>query len=674
MSRTRGADDPAVTDSPDEPGDARSAKAPAADVTGATSPADVAGPAGPASPAGVPGTAARGAAPGAPPDAPQPRTAPATGVVVAVVTAVIALPIVVAAIAVRTPRWYPLVDLAQIEMRVRDVGSADPPLVGPIGRFFGYDTQGFHPGPLSFWLLAPVYRLLGASSWALQVSAATLNVAALAATVWAGHRRWGLRGALLVGAGLAVLMRAYGTVTLVYPWNPYMCVLFWALFLVCAWGVLCGDLPLLPVAVVAGTLCTQTHIAYVTLVGGVGLLVAGSLVLAHRRARGDRAARRRLVQWTVAAAALGTLLWAPVVAEQISADPGNVSIVVDSFRHPTDEPVGVTDAWRLLTQHLDVVALLAGDRGDAAASSAVGVALLVAWAVAALVAVRRGDRTLVRLHAVVAAALVLGFLSISRILGVPWFYLTLWALGTATLALVATVATVAPAVATAVTARWGGGRPDAFARVPYAALAVALLVPTSLLALDAPGTEDVDADVSDRLAQVVEPTVDAIEEGTVAGGAEGTYLVTWDDQTNLGGQGFGLMLELERRGYRVRAREEQRLGVRDHRVADPAECDAEIHLASGDAAIERARDRPGAREIARHDERTPAQLARYERLRTQVIETLRARSLDDLVPRVDQSLFGLGNDDRLPADLGPPVAAMAGLPQPVAVFTWELTP
>lgn len=670
MSRTRGADDPAVTDSPDEPGGARSADAPAADVTGPASPADVAGPA----PAGAPGTAARGAAPDAPPAAPLPRTAPAAGVVVAVVTAVIALPIVVAVIAVRTPRWYPLVDLAQIEMRVRDVGTADPPLVGPIGRFFGLDTQGFHPGPLGFWLLAPVYRLLGASSWALQVSAATLNVAALAATVWAGHRRWGLRGALLVGAGLAVLMRAYGTAMLVYPWNPYMCVLFWALFLVCAWGVLCGDLPLLPVAVVAGTLCTQTHIAYVTLVGGVGLLVAGSLVLADRRARGDRAARRRLVRWTLAAAALGALLWAPVVAEQISGDPGNISIVVDSFRHPTDEPVGVADAWRLLTQRLDVVTLVAGDRSDARPSSAVGVAMLVAWAAAAVFAVRRGDRTLVRLHAVVAATLVLGLLSISRILGVPWFYLTLWALGTATLALVATVATVAPPVAAAVTDRWGGGRPDPFARVPLAALGVALLVPTSLLALEAPGTEDADADVSARLAHVVEPTVDAIEEGTVAGGADGTHLVTWDDQTNLGGQGLGLMLELERRGYRVRAREEQRLAVRDHRVAGPGECDAEIHLASGDAAIERARDRPGAREIARHDERTPAELARYERLRTQVIGTLRARGLDDLVPRVDQSLFGLGNDERLPADLGPPVATMAGLPQPVAVFTWELTP
>ncbi|MDD9369571.1 MAG: hypothetical protein PV358_05625, partial [Acidimicrobiales bacterium] len=40
------------------------------------------------------------------------------------ITAVLAVPLVVAVIAVRTPPWYPLVDLAQIEMRVRDVGTS----------------------------------------------------------------------------------------------------------------------------------------------------------------------------------------------------------------------------------------------------------------------------------------------------------------------------------------------------------------------------------------------------------------------------------------------------------------------------------------------------------------------------------------------------------------------
>ena len=76
-----------------------------------------------------------------------------------------------------------------------------------------------------------------------------------------------------------------------------MPVLFWVLFLVCVWGVLCGDLPLLPVAVVTGSLCAQTHLPYVGLVGGLVLVMVVSLVRRDRRANGDAAARRRLRRW-----------------------------------------------------------------------------------------------------------------------------------------------------------------------------------------------------------------------------------------------------------------------------------------------------------------------------------------------------------------------------------------
>ena len=39
-------------------------------------------------------------------------------------TAVVVLPLLVALVALRTPRWYPLLDLAMTELRVRDVGTA----------------------------------------------------------------------------------------------------------------------------------------------------------------------------------------------------------------------------------------------------------------------------------------------------------------------------------------------------------------------------------------------------------------------------------------------------------------------------------------------------------------------------------------------------------------------
>ena len=68
----------------------------------------------------------------------------------------------------RSP-WYPVLDLAMTEFRVRDVFGRHTPLIGLPGRIGEYPNQGSHPGPLSFYLLAPTYRLLGSSSWALEV-------------------------------------------------------------------------------------------------------------------------------------------------------------------------------------------------------------------------------------------------------------------------------------------------------------------------------------------------------------------------------------------------------------------------------------------------------------------------------------------------------------------------
>jgi hypothetical protein len=647
---------------------------------------DSSGPEGAVATAGTADDVGTDREPGAGPDddgAAQPRPSPADGdgeggrrtlLTVAGATAVLAVPIVIALVAVRTPPWYPLVDLSQIEMRVRDVGTSHPPLVGLGGRIFGLDTQGSHPGPLGFYLLAPVYRLAGSSPWALQLSAATLNLAVLAATLWAVHRRWGMRGTLLFASGLAVLMRMYGTVILLYPWNPYMPVLFWMLFLVCVWGVLSDDVVLLPVAVLAGSLCAQTHLPYVGLVGGMGGVTVAALVVHHRRGRGDPAARRRLVRWTAGSLALGLVLWLPVVVEQLGGDPGNVSVIVDSLRHPTENAAGSGTAWALLTRHLDVVALLQGDRGDVLGNSSpwVGGGLLVAWAGAAVVAVRRlRDRTLVTLHAVVLAALVLGFVTISRILGTTWFYLTLWAFGTATLTLVAVVATALRAFSAFIERRDRRGLVARLRPASLVALGVAVLVPTALLARQAPDTEDVDAEVSHQLGEVIPDVAEAIDDGTVPGGDDATYLVSWADPVNLGGPGLGLMLELERRGYDARAAAPYELSVREHRVATAAEADAEIHVAVGTGAIEEARSRPGAVEVAYQNPRTDEEERVYAGLREDVIDALVAAGQEGLVPDVDHNIFRLAADDRLPDEAANPLFTMGRMPQPLAVYAWE---
>src|SRR5687767_4834438 len=126
----------------------------------------------------------------------------------------LAVPLLLALGALREPRWYPVLDLAQTEIRVRDVGTTQSPLVGLPGRIGAFGRNGSHPGPLSFFALAPVYRLFGATSWALRVSSVALSLVAMGTCLWISYRRAGLRLVLGMAVTLAVLARAYGAFTI----------------------------------------------------------------------------------------------------------------------------------------------------------------------------------------------------------------------------------------------------------------------------------------------------------------------------------------------------------------------------------------------------------------------------------------------------------------------------
>ena len=186
------------------------------------------------------------------------------------------------------PRWYPIGDLAQTELRVRDVFSSHPPLIGLAGRIGTLGHQGSHPGPLSFWALWPFYKLLGS----------TLTGPAGGHRLVEPHRRGhsscgspivGAAGgwSSAVGAVLALLLQAYGPSTLTEAWNPYLPVLWWFTFLVAVWSVLADDLPMLPVAVFAGSFCMQTHLSYVGLVPGLAALAVAGLARSLYVRRGD---------------------------------------------------------------------------------------------------------------------------------------------------------------------------------------------------------------------------------------------------------------------------------------------------------------------------------------------------------------------------------------------------
>ena len=582
-------------------------------------------------------------------------------------TAVVMLPLFVALGALRSPRWYPLLDLAMTEMRVRDVGTRHTPLVGLVGRLSSNGNQGSHLGPLSFWLLAPTYRVLGTSAWSLMVGVVLLNVTAVATTVWIALRRGGTALAVGVAAALAVLVHVYGTMVLTEPWNPYMPVLWWTLTLFALWAVACDDLPMLPVAIFAASFCLQTHISYAGVLAGFSAAAVAVFVLRAVQLRGDRPALRRLLGWTGLAVLLGVVLWLPPLIDQATGDPGNMSIVIDHFLDPEDEPIGVERGAELFAVHLDPMRFVAG-RQAISGSMLPAAVFVLAWAAAALATWRLVPASvthraaLLRLHGVIAVFLVFGFVSSTRILGFVWFYLTLWAWSLTMLITVALVWSAVLAVSGRV--RVPAGAP----RLGLAALLAALVGWTATFAVDAVDAEPTQAVYSSILAEFTEAATAAIDGGDAPGGGpDGRYLVTWTDGVNLGSTGYGLVNELDRGGYDVGATEPYGPGVIEHRVLDPDDATAEIHISFG-PDIHRWDEVPGFERLVLVDPRTEDEIASYQEARDEAIEGLRAAGLDDLVRLVDLAPFQLYFNDALPEDLIPVVQVLNDTGQPAAIY------
>jgi hypothetical protein len=576
------------------------------------------------------------------------------GLVVAGLTAVLALPLVVALAALHSPRWHPLLDLAQTEMRVRDVGTGHTPLVGLIGRASVNGQSSSHPGPISFYALAPVYRLLGGGAWGLLAGVVVLDVTALALAMWMAVRRGGAALALGVAAAVALLLSSYGTRVLTEPWNPYMPVLWWLVMLLAVWSVLCGDVAMLPVAVFAGSFCMQTHVSYLGLVAGMVALALGAVAVALVRRWGDRAGRRRLLAWTGGSLALGVVLWVPPLLDQVRHDPGNARMVVDFFRDPPTAPLGLARGGELFATHLNLWRFLVGDQGTTG-SVVPAVVLVGAWLAAAVVVWRRpaAPNALRRLHVVIAAALVLGLASSARIVGEVWFYLTLWAWGITALILVALVWTVA-----ALDRRLARG-------VPVLA-AVVLAVCSLQFAVRAAGAKVSEPRLSGQVAALAPRTIAALDPG-------GRHLVTWTDPTALGSTGWGLLDELERAGFEVGVIPAHGVGATPHRVLPAAEATDEVHVAVG-PDIATWRSRPGAREVARVDARTPAERRTYARLRTGVQDALAAQGKPHAAADVDGGLFALYLDTDLPAATRRDLQRMIAIGSPTAVFVAPVAP
>ena len=483
--------------------------------------------------------------------------------------------------------WHPMGDYRNLEFRVADVGGAHTPLVGPWSRF-----DWNHPGPWEFWLLAGPYRLFGVTG--LLLGAAAVNLVAVAATVAVSSgagRRW----TLVVSLAAALLCGGIGLGGLADPWNPYLVVLPTFAMCVGAWRAIDGSRSGAVLAVVAGSFAAAAHFGSVPLaVTMIGLVV---VVLVARAWRGpERHRDRRTLLWC---AAIGVLLWLPPLIEQITSSPGNLrllaSFVLDGGR---DGVNGLGSGARIMTRSFggtfDWITgrapTLANDQ--LATSWAIPLALL-ALVVAAVVAVRRRDRTGQALCVVALVATVIELAAMSRISGplFPALVRTTWSVAAVVWMAVLGVA------AGAVAARRGAQRRVGVALTSAVAVALVVLLVRGI------DTEPLGppADWAAADAAITPAVVAAITE------APAPVLVIngfWTD----GAVGTEVLAAARAAGYGVYRASADAFIVGPQRTIDPSRIATTVAVVA-DGAIDDYLADPAWRLIVRYDALSPAERA-----------------------------------------------------------------
>jgi hypothetical protein len=413
---------------------------------------------------------------------------------------------------------------------------------------------------------------------------------------------------------LAFVVRAGGPDMLTEPWNPWMALLPFLVFLLSLWCLLERDLWAAPLAVITGSYSIQAHVGYVLVVTGLLGLVTVAIVRAMWRDD-----RRRLATWFGWATLAGGVVWLPTLVDQLRRSPGNVSILLDNFGHPDGPYLGFGDVGEIIVVHFNLFGpwVFGPGRDSFGVVAAVGfVAMVGLWAAGVRAARSRRATSELRVHALLGAAWVLGSVSIARIFG-PFFEYTvrwLWLLA----ALVVTAS---------VWSLWRS-RPELDRRVliPVACIAlVVTLVGSVQFATRAGPTGADDSRIVGGLLPEIIGDLDRSER----------YLLRWWDPAVLGATGFGTVLALERRGFTVGVDPQFAAAALPHRVQPEVSASAVLYLVLGEASIDRARRTPGLVELGGFEPRSVSEQDRSAEVRRQIERQLTDAGQGDRIALLD---------------------------------------
>lgn len=216
-------------------------------------------------------------------------------------------------------------DQAVIELATREAADGER----SVGAYSRYGWS--HPGPVWFYLLAPVYLLLGQTSVALYAAVLVLQAGVAALLVLVTHRIWGPVLAVVTGAAVALVVAGLPAGTFTGIWNPYALPLPLLLLVVVAAAACTGRPVAAAGAALTGTFLVQTHIGTVPVVGAVAVAVAlgGGWQLLRRRigTGSDRRAPEAHRRLTAVLVLTTALAWVPPLIQELRAGTGNLALL-----------------------------------------------------------------------------------------------------------------------------------------------------------------------------------------------------------------------------------------------------------------------------------------------------------------------------------------------------------
>ena len=306
-------------------------------------------------------------------------------------------------------------------------------LLGPYSRFVWS-----HPGPVFFYLAAPIYRLCHLRGPGLNLFVFGANLAAATALVLTARR---LRGDLFA-FGVGVLLALYETVGAPFPlsgeWNPMTPILPLALLFFLAARLGSGAVGALPAVAFVASAIVQTHLGFAPVV--VYLCATGALFclrelyLVGQARQVDRQVDRRHIGRAVAlAVGVSALLWVLPLYEDLTRHPGNLGQLRTFFlaTHRSEHSWRVavdTVAGQLAIFPLAVGRALGRSATVAGPGLRLGLAAgeLTGLGAALGLALRRRDQVAALLSAMALGTIVVAAFSVRAIRGEIEDYLVAW--------------------------------------------------------------------------------------------------------------------------------------------------------------------------------------------------------------------------------------------------------